>query len=186
MSAAGYIAELIEREGEYDNDPSDSGGETRWGITKAVARAYGYQGEMRDLPVSVASEIYLRRYWTDPGFARVQVIAPGLAECLLDYGVLTGQETAAAHLQRALNHFNRQGTDYADVKTDGRIGTLTLAALAGFKAKRGAAGLEVLSDLVESMHRVYLVELTERRQKDEKFAYGWQDRAGKTRAGAGR
>lgn len=185
MSAVTYIAEVIRREGRYSNDANDSGGETCWGITKPVARAYGYQGAMRDLPVSVATEIYLRRYWIEPGFARVFDLAPGLAECLLDYGVLTGQETAAKHLQRALNHFNRQGADYADVGADGRIGTLTLAALAGFKAKRGATGLEVLSDLVESMHRVYLVELTERRQKDEAYAYGWQSRAGATRAGAG-
>lgn len=184
MSAARYIAEVIEREGSYTNDPNDSGGETCWGITKAVARAYGYTGAMRDLSREQAAGIYLRRYWVEPGFARVHELAPGLAECLLDYGVLTGQQTAAQHLQRGLNHLNRQGADYADVAQDGRIGTLTLAALAAYKAKRGKAGLEVLADLVESMHRVYLVELAERRQKDETYAFGWQRRAGETRAGA--
>ncbi|WP_343593947.1 glycosyl hydrolase 108 family protein [Paracidovorax wautersii] len=183
--ALSYIAEVIRREGGYANDPNDSGGETAYGITKAVARAYGYQGAMRDLSVGVAQDIYLQRYWIEPGFARVDAIAPALAECLLDYGVLTGQATAAKHLQRALNHLNRQGADYADVAVDGRIGTLTLSALAAYKAKRGRAGLDVLADLVESLHRVYLVELTERRQKDEQYANGWQARAGAVRSAAG-
>ncbi len=183
--AQSYIAEVIRREAGYVNDPQDSGGETNHGITKAVARAYGYQGAMRDLPVAVAQDIYLQRYWIEPGFALVDGIAPVLAECLLDYGVLTGQATAAKHLQRALNHFNRQGADYPDVAVDGRIGTLTLSALAAYKAKRGRAGLDVLADLVESLHRVHLVEVAESRPKDEKYANGWQARAGATRNAAG-
>lgn len=183
--ALSYIAEVIRREAGYVNDPQDSGGETNHGITKAVARAYGYQGAMRDLPVAVAQDIYLQRYWIEPGFALVDGIAPVLAECLLDYGVLTGQSTAAKHLQRSLNHLNRQGADYADVQVDGRIGQRTLEALAAYKAKRGRAGLDVLADLVESLHRVYLVELAERRPKDEKYANGWQARAGETRNAAG-
>lgn len=185
MSAASYIAEVIRREGGYVDDPTDSGGETAHGITRAVARAYGYRGAMRDLSIDTAAQIYLRRYWIEPGFARVHEIAPELSECLLDYGVLTGQSVASRHLQRALNSFNRQATDYPDIEDDGRIGTLTLDALAAFKAKRGRAGLDVLADLVESLHRVYLLELTERRQKDEKYAFGWQTRAGETRAAAG-
>ena len=39
MSAVTYINELIEREGGYVNDPKDSGGETKFGITVATARA---------------------------------------------------------------------------------------------------------------------------------------------------
>lgn len=180
-----YIYEVIRREGGYTNDPDDSGGETCWGITVAVARAFGYLGAMRDMTKVQAFAIYERRYWIEPGFAKVHQIAPALAECLLDFGVLTGQGTAAAHLQRALNHLNREGADYPDMAEDGRIGSITLAALQAYKIKRGAAGLDVLADLVESLHRVYLVALTERRKKDEKYANGWQQRASQTRAEAG-
>ena len=55
MSAAtveSIIDGIIEREGNgaYTNDPGDSGGPTRWGITEKVAKANGYTGDMRDLP----------------------------------------------------------------------------------------------------------------------------------------
>ena len=48
-------------EGGYSDNPLDSGGKTKYGITEAVARAYGYTGEMRDLPLSVARAIYHER-----------------------------------------------------------------------------------------------------------------------------
>ena len=35
------ISKIIEVEGGYSNDRSDSGGETKYGITVAVARANG-------------------------------------------------------------------------------------------------------------------------------------------------
>ena len=58
MSKKDIINHVIEIEGGYVDDPSDSGGETNYGITKAVARRYGYAGHMRDLPREVAYQIY--------------------------------------------------------------------------------------------------------------------------------
>ena len=46
--------ELIE--GGYSNDPQDPGGETMYGITARLARAYGYTGAMRDLPLIFAQQ----------------------------------------------------------------------------------------------------------------------------------
>lgn len=40
---------ILSIEGGYSNNPDDRGGETNWGITKATARANGYQGEMKAL-----------------------------------------------------------------------------------------------------------------------------------------
>ena len=40
---------ILSIEGGYSNNPADRGGETNWGITKATARANGYQGEMKAL-----------------------------------------------------------------------------------------------------------------------------------------
>ena len=140
MSAVTYINELIEREGGYVFDPRDSGGETKFGITVATARAYGYTGLMRELPHATAQTIYLRRYWVEPKFHLIDEVYPALAECLLDFGVLAGQKTASAHLQRVLNVLNRQQADYEDLEDDGRIGTITLAALRTFLKKRGREG----------------------------------------------
>lgn len=174
MSATQYIEDLMKREGGYSNNPKDSGGETNYGITVATARAYGYTGPMRDLPYSTAQNIYLRRYWVETKFHKVNEIYPALAESLLDFGVLAGQRTAAAQLQRVLNVLNRQQRDYDDLEDDGRIGTITLAALQAFLQKRGREGGGVLFGMVAARQSVYLQELAERRPKDEEFEYGWQ------------
>lgn len=174
MSAADYINDLIAREGGYVFDPKDSGGETIYGITVATARAYGYSGPMRDLPKSTAMTIYLKRYWVEPNFHKVNDVYPALAEVLLDFGVLAGQSTAAKHLQRALNVLNRNQEDYQDIAADGRIGTITINAIRAFLAKRGKEGGGVIFGMVCAQQSVYLMELAERRPKDERFEYGWQ------------
>lgn len=56
---------LIDREGGYSNNPKDPGGETMWGVTARVARAHGYTGPMRSLPISTARQIAKGTYW-DP------------------------------------------------------------------------------------------------------------------------
>ena len=174
MSATEYLNDLVAREGDYVFDPKDSGGETNYGITLATARAYGYKGPMRDLPKSTALNIYLKRYWVEPNFHKVADIYAGLADTLLDFGVLAGQTTAAKQLQRALNVLNRNEQDYPDLVADGRIGTITLSALRALLAKRGKEGGGVLFGMVCAQQSVYLLELAERRPKDERFEYGWQ------------
>ena len=57
------INEIIRVEGGYVNDPRDSGGETNFGITVAVARANGYNGRMDCMPRDVAFDIYSAKYW---------------------------------------------------------------------------------------------------------------------------
>jgi len=56
---------LIGNEGGYSNNPNDPGQETMYGITKRVAVAHGYTGEMKDLPLETAKEIAKAEYW-DP------------------------------------------------------------------------------------------------------------------------
>lgn len=56
---------LIGNEGGYSNNSKDPGGETMWGVTARVARAYGYIGPMRDLPRDTAKAIAKKLYW-DP------------------------------------------------------------------------------------------------------------------------
>jgi len=171
-----YIDELIVREGngKYTDSPQDSGGPTRWGITEATARAYGYTGPMRELPRDAAVDIYLERYWTGPNFDRVNLVDPDLAERLLDFGVLAGQAIAGKHLQRCLNVLNRGGSEYPDVKADGLIGAMTVAALESFVARRGSTGRTVLLGMVTALQSEYLIALAERRPKDEEWQFGWQ------------
>jgi lysozyme family protein len=54
---------LMGNEGGYSFNPADPGGETMWGITARVARAYGYAGQMKDLQQDYAKKIAFAEYW---------------------------------------------------------------------------------------------------------------------------
>jgi lysozyme family protein len=107
---------LLGHEGGYVNHPQDPGGETNWGITVAVARENGYQGLMRELPVSVAKAIYRKRYWDA---VRAEELPAELRYPMFDAAVNSGPGQAIRWLQRALG-----------VADDGKLGPITLAAAA--------------------------------------------------------
>lgn len=165
------IADLIEREGGYSNSPNDAGGETNHGITEAIARAYGYTGEMADLSVEFATDIYLQRYWQAPLFNQLAVISPLLAAKLFDIGVNSGQSIGARYLQRALN-----ALDVSVITADGRCGPVTFHALRLFLTLRGAEGEAVLLAMVRAQQAVDYVADTERNPAEKIFEWGWQRR----------
>lgn len=161
-------------EGRYSDNPNDSGGATMYGITEAVARAYGYMGPMRDMPLGIAKEIYQLRYWNKLQLDKVASIAGArVADELFDTGVNQGTVAAGTYLQRALNALNQRGTMYADVSTDGDVGPMTIAALRAYVGRRGVQGTTVLLRALNALQGAFYIELTERRSKDEDFLYGW-------------
>lgn len=172
-SVADLIAEIIAKEGGYSNDPNDSGGETMYGITIRVARKNGYTGPMKDMPRTVAENIYEMVYWYEPGFFDVSVLMPRVARELCDTGINCGTGKAAEFLQMALNALNRQGQDYADIDEDADIGPATIKSLTAYKAKRGAEGESVLLKAINCLQGARYIDLTRSRQKDEAFIYGW-------------
>ena len=168
------IDALIDREGGFVNHSADKGGPTCFGITEAVARAHGYAGPMRRLPRGDAAAIYGRIYWLRPRFDQVAERSAGIAAELFDTGVNMGPAVAVTFLQRALTALNRNGTDYADLTPDGRIGPATLAALDAFLAIRGlSAGETVLLRALEALQGERYLRLAERRPANEAFLYGW-------------
>jgi lysozyme family protein len=106
---------LIGHEGGYANHPADPGGETMWGVTKRVAVAYGYTGEMRDLPRETAKHIAKLLYWDA---ANCDALLPAIAWQVFDTAYNSGVETALRLLQRA-----------AGVADDGHVGPVTMAAI---------------------------------------------------------
>ena len=174
MSLNKIIDKIIEVEGGYVNDPKDSGGETNFGITKKVAREYGYKGEMIDLPRSVAFKIYKKLYWDSMRLDEVQRIAgEHVAKELADTGVNMGVGRAGKYLQRSLNVLNNSEKSYKDLKVDGIVGNKTLSALKVFMERRGRDGALVLYTMLNSLQGAFYITLAERREKDEKFIYGW-------------
>lgn len=164
---------IILREGGYFNHPSDKGGPTMYGITQAVARTNGYEGDMREMPRSLAEAIYLKRYIIGPGFNKIATVSELLAEEMIDTGVNMGPAVPAPWLQRLLNLLNQRGTRYADVFVDGIIGPVTLDALAKFAKYRGTEGLTVLTKAMNSLQTARYVEIAEKKESQEDFIYGW-------------
>lgn len=112
---------VLENEGGYVDDQHDTGGETMYGITRVVARANGYTGPMRDMPLDVAKEIYRKKYWQ----SWMECAPMPLCFELLDTAINSGPTTAAKLLQRALG-----------VVDDGVVGPKTRAAVTAMHPTR--------------------------------------------------
>ena len=105
---------LLGHEGGFVDHPSDPGGATKWGITERVARAHGYQGPMRDLPVAVARGIAKIAYWDT---VRADLLPAAVRYAVFDAAYHSGPGQAVRWLQRALG-----------VPADGILGQQTLGA----------------------------------------------------------
>lgn len=107
---------LIGHEGGYSDNPLDPGKKTMYGITEKVARANGYAGSMRDLPLATAKQIAKTEYWDK---VKADSFHPAVAFNLFDIAYNSGNSRAIKILQEAV------GTT-----PDGIIGRLTIAAAA--------------------------------------------------------
>lgn len=164
------INEIIRVEGGYVNDPADSGGETNFGITEAVARANGYTGAMVDMPREVAFAIYSAKYWDSVNADVLYCLSWVVTEEVVDTGVNVGTHRAGVFLQRALNVLNRREKLYRDVKVDGAIGPATISALRAYLDNRSE---KTLAKALNCLQGAFYIELAERREKDERSVYGW-------------
>ena len=167
------INKIIEVEGGYVNDFNDSGGETKYGITKNTAQKYGYTGLMVDMPKDIAYQIYENEFWDKLNLSLVEVLSTKIAEELADTGANTGIIQASKFLQRSLNVLNNKQKYYNDLTVDGEIGSMTVNALRQYLSVRGKEGEEVLYKMLNSLQGAFYIELAEHREKDEKFIYGW-------------
>jgi len=167
------INEIIRVEGGYSNDPSDSGGETKYGITKAVAESFGLTKPVKSLTKDDARLIYKSMYWDSLRLNEISEINEDLAFELFDTGVNLGIGASAKFLQRCLNVLNNKQEFYNDIKIDGAVGNNTVLTLQTFYKKRGDEGIDVLVNMLNCLQGAFYVELCERREKDEKYIYGW-------------
>lgn len=159
-----YILNLVlEVEGKYSNNPQDPGGETMYGITKATARAAGYDGPMKDLPLSLAKEIYERQYWS-PKMEQFWHEAPATIAVIFDGAVNHGHKEIVRILQHTLNILG----DY-DLKPDGVWGEKTDQSLGKTLAVLGDKALATA--LIMRRYCYYRLILTW-----SVFGRGWENR----------
>jgi len=105
---------LMLHEGGYSNNSADPGGATNYGVTQAVARANGYDGDMRQFTKDMAKRIYKSHYWDG---VKGDQLPAGIAYAVFDAAVNSGVGQSAKWLQRAVG-----------VAEDGIIGAQTIGA----------------------------------------------------------
>lgn len=106
---------VIGIEGKHSNNPRDNGHETMWGITIALARQYGYNGPMIELPKETARTIYDQEFWSN---IKGDDMPLPLAEFVFDFAVNSGWQVANKALQNAIGAL-----------PDGHTGPKTLALI---------------------------------------------------------
>ena len=116
---------VLDFEGGYNNRASDA--ETNYGITRATARAHGYYGKMRNIPMATVERIYRQSFWD--ACCCDELPAP-LRLVVFDAGVNSGTGQSSKWLQATLG-----------VAPDGRIGPVTMEAVTGCDAPQVARAL---------------------------------------------
>ena len=147
------IEQVLEHEGGYVNDPTDLGGETKYGITK---RFYP-DIDIKNLTIEQAKEIYKKDYWDRN---KVESLPQNLWHIYFDMCVNMGKRTAVKVLQRAAVNKGR------DIEVDGGLGPMTIGALKGVELDR-----------VRAFRVKYYVDLIPAKPEQEKFYLGWFRRA---------
>ena len=151
---------IISYEGGFVNDKDDKGGKTKYGITEYLARAYGYEGDMKDFSSSKAKEIYYKEFWANnycPKFNNYKV-----AFELFEQAVNMGNHQAIKHLQQSYNLLSTR-----DIVVDGIMGSNTLSAV------NGVENYDRLYKIMNCKQASYYIELAEKDETQEKFLFGW-------------
>lgn len=164
------INHILETEGGFVDDPSDSGGPTKFGITQSVAREFGYNGPMEDLSRETAFAIYSGHYWRAVRADELIKVSARITEEIVDTGVNLGPGGSVKFFQRTLNVLNSNQTLYVDLKFDGLMGPKTLAA---FKECYRTRGESVIMLALNCLQGAYYIALAERHPKNERFVCGW-------------
>jgi lysozyme family protein len=141
--------QLMINEGGYSNNPDDPGGATRFGITEHIARANGYKGEIKDVPLILAKGIAKKSYWD---VAMCDQLEPRIAFQVFDT-IYNGGE-AVKWLQQSCN-----------IKADGIIGAETI------KASRQNDPLKVIMRF-----NAYRIQYLTGLKIWPKFGKGWMNR----------
>lgn len=162
MTEDEIIAGVIAKEGGYNDRADDSGGPTNFGVTLATWQAWRRdmsltKYDLMRMERSEAEQIYRQDYIRKPGFDRIA--HAHLRVHVIDFGVNSGQPTAARMLQKVLG-----------VRQDTKIGPKTLGAIEAMGAVRVSNRL--------MLERIRLQgKICVRRPKDLANLNGWLGRS---------
>lgn len=144
------IEKVLEHEGGYVDDPTDAGGETKYGISK---RAYPDE-DIKELTVERAKELYKRDYWDR---YRTSDLPDRLRHIYVDMCINMGGGRAIKILQEACNSKNANKID-----VDGGIGPATIKAASSVEPFR-----------LRAYRVMFYAELVMKKPEQERFWVGW-------------
>ena len=151
------FAYVIQNEGGYVFDKNDSGGETKFGITK---RSYPSLN-IKDLTLEDAKKIYYRDFWQKGKFEEID--DEKVATQLFDLSVNLGMRAAVIVLQRALRSVGKT------VQEDGLMGPETLLATLNSDPR-------CLLAAIKSEAAGYYRQIAAKNPSQQKFLKGWLNR----------
>ena len=152
---------LLKVEGGYSDDKHDKGGKTKYGIIEEEARDFGYKGDMQDLTIDFAKNIYLKKYYL--GNKLDKVVNDKVALSICDWAVNSGRN-GTKNAQIAINQLTN-----ANLDVDGIIGNKTLEAL-------NAADPGKFLEVYHNLQRIYYKGKVEADRTQERFLTGWLNR----------
>lgn len=158
-------------EGGFSDDRHDSGGKTRYGIIEKEARRHGYKGDMKELPIELAKDIYEKDYWKAMKCDKVANRDVKVAVELFEFGVNAGISRSQKSLQRCLNCLNL-GRFTKDLKIDGKIGPKTLARFRGV-VSRDQLNRDTLLKMQNVEQGAHYMNIAVRRKTQRTFIRGW-------------
>ena len=156
---------MLAHEGNFVNDPRDSGGMTNLGVTKAVWEDWlgrpVSEKEMRALTPTMVAPMYKRKYWNA---VRADELVDGVDYCVFDVAVNSGVGRAIKFLQQSVG-----------ATPDGGFGSITMALVK--KAESDPA------NLIE-LYCARRLEFLESLRSFEHFGKGWSRRVAEVKAKA--
>ena len=159
------LQHVLVHEGGFVNNPSDPGGMTNLGVTKAAWEAYvGHpvtEADMRALTPAKVEPFYHERYWN---VCRCSELQSGLDYLIFDVAVNSGTGRAGKFLQAELG-----------VVADGVIGNGTMAA---YKLRHGDT-IQLINDIANKRQSFW-----ESLKTYPVFGKGWKKRGDEVRATA--
>ena len=146
---------IIQREGSKDtNNPNDSGGRTKFGISEKYHPGAWVNGPPTR---EEAKQIFYVQYLVKTHIIDIQ--SDCLRNQLADFAVHSGPLVAIQKLQTILH-----------VDVDGNLGPITFDALNNCNTR-------VVNNLLVQSRVLMLARLVQKRPKDVEFLYGWLSRA---------
>lgn len=164
-------------DGGYTNDPSDSGGETKWGISKKAHPEL----DIKNLTKEKAIEIYANNYLN----YNICFLDPAIGFKIYDMGVLQGKQRSEKIFQSVLSKISG-----SPLKEDGEIGIVTITVYNNYifniKLESGQAAVlspEAVRQKIENLYEALVKAYTKRlkllaylKPKNLKYLKGWLNR----------